>query len=175
MFEPPEALPIHTLSKLHYLIHELYLTNHLSFPELLNCGTNCHPLLSLNPTICHLLYLTSTNLILSPFLPKLSLIFSIFPLSRLFYRPYGLSLALLTRKKFVQQWNGFGNRTVLEALKYAIILAVKMGALVLEIMSIQFQSMTSFQYNIYCMPVTNMFFLLSSIAACSSFSTTVLV
>jgi len=23
MFEPPEALPIHTLSKLHYLIHEL--------------------------------------------------------------------------------------------------------------------------------------------------------
>ena len=56
----------HTLSKLHYLIHKLYLTNHLSFLELLNCGTHCHPLLPLNPTICHLLNLTSTNLILSP-------------------------------------------------------------------------------------------------------------
>ena len=68
MFKPPEALPIHTLSKLHYLIHKPYLTNHLSFPELLNCGTHCHPLLSPNPTICHLLNLTSTNLILSPYL-----------------------------------------------------------------------------------------------------------
>ena len=28
--------------KLHYLIHELYLTNHFLFPELLNCGTHCH-------------------------------------------------------------------------------------------------------------------------------------
>ena len=36
VFEPPEALPIHTLSKLHDLIHELYLTNHLSFLELLS-------------------------------------------------------------------------------------------------------------------------------------------
>ena len=41
-----------------------------SFLELLNCGTHCHPPLSLNPTICHLLSLTSTNLILSPFLLK---------------------------------------------------------------------------------------------------------
>ena len=31
VFEPPGALPIHTLSKLHYLIHKLYLTNRLSF------------------------------------------------------------------------------------------------------------------------------------------------
>ena len=99
MFEPPEALPIHTLSKLHYLIHDLYLTNHLSFPKLLNCGTHCHPLLSLNPKICHLLNLTSTNLILSPFLLKLPLIFSLFPLSVLRYRPCGLSLVLLTKKK----------------------------------------------------------------------------
>ena len=98
VFEPPEALPIHTLSKLHHLIHELYLTNNLSFPELLNCGTHCHPLLSLNPTICHLLNLTSTNLILSPFLLKLPLIFSVFPLSGLCYRPYGLSPALLIKK-----------------------------------------------------------------------------
>ena len=98
MFEPPEALPIHTLSKLHYLIHELYLTNYLSFLELLNCGTHCHPLLSLNPTICHFLNLTSTNLILSPFLLKLPLIFSVFPLSRLCYRPYGLSPTLHTKK-----------------------------------------------------------------------------
>ena len=99
VFEPPEAQPIHTLSKLHYLIHELYLTNHLSFPELLNCGTHCHSLLSLNPTIVHLSNLTSTNLILSPFLLKLLLFFSVFPLSRICYRPYGLSPALLTKKK----------------------------------------------------------------------------
>ena len=79
--------PVSTLSKLHYLIHELYLTNHLSFPELLNCGTHCHSLLSLNPTICHLLNLTSTNLILSPFLLKLPLVFSVFPLSGLCYGP----------------------------------------------------------------------------------------
>ena len=71
VFKTPEALPIHTLSKLHYIIHELYLTNHLSFLELLNCATQCHPLLSLNPTICHLLNQTSTNLILSPSLLKL--------------------------------------------------------------------------------------------------------
>ena len=98
VFEPPEALPIHTLSKLHYLIHELYLANHLSFPELLNCGTHCHPILSLNPIICHLLNLTSANLILYPFLLKLSLIFSVFPLSRHCYKPYDLSPALLTKK-----------------------------------------------------------------------------
>ena len=48
--------------QVNYLIHELYLTNHLSFLELLNCGTHCHPLLSLNHTICHLLNLTSTKL-----------------------------------------------------------------------------------------------------------------
>ena len=98
MFEIPEALPIHSLSKLHYLIHELYLTNHLSFPELLNCGTHCQPLLSLNPTICHPLNLTSRNLILSHFLHKLPLIISVFPLSGRCYRPYGLSPALLTKK-----------------------------------------------------------------------------
>ena len=87
------------VSKLHYLIYELYLTNHLSFLELLNCGTHCHPLLSLNPTICHLLNLTSTNLILSPFLLKLPIIFSVFPFSGLCYRPYGLSPTLLNRNK----------------------------------------------------------------------------
>ena len=99
VFEPPEALPIHTLSKLHYVIHELYLTDHLSFPELLNCGIRCHPLLSLNSTICHLLNLTSTNLILSPFLLKLPLFFSVYPLSGHCYRPYGLSSTLLTKNK----------------------------------------------------------------------------
>ena len=99
VFEPLEALPIHTLSKLHYLIHELYLTNHLSFLELLDCETHCHPLLSLNPTICHLLNLTSIKLILSPFLLKIPRIFSVFPLSGLCYRPYGLSPTLLTKKK----------------------------------------------------------------------------
>ena len=79
MFEPPEALPINTLSKLHYLIHELYLTNRLSFPELLDCGTHCHPLLSLNLKICHLLNLTPTNMVLSPFLLKLP------PVSQFFF------------------------------------------------------------------------------------------
>ena len=98
VLEPPEALPIHTLSKLHYLIHELYLTNLLSFLELLTWGTHCNLLLSLNATICHLLNLTSTNLLLSPFLFKLSLIFSVFPLSGLCYRPYGLSPTLPTKK-----------------------------------------------------------------------------
>ena len=78
VLEPPEALPIHTISKLHYLIHELYLINHVSFLELLNCGAHCHPLLSLNSTICHLLNLTSTKLILSPFLLKLPLISQFF-------------------------------------------------------------------------------------------------
>ena len=97
MFEPPEALPIHTLSKLHYLIHELWLTNHLSFQELINCGTHCHRLLSLNPTICHLLNLTSTILILSPFYLAFP-IFSVFPLSWVCYRPYGLSLISCTEK-----------------------------------------------------------------------------
>ena len=43
-------------------------TSHLSFEELLNYGTHCHTILSLNRTIRHLLNLTSTNLILSPFL-----------------------------------------------------------------------------------------------------------
>ena len=47
--------------------------NHLSFLELLNCRTHCHPLLSPNPTICHLLHVTSTNLILSPYLLTLPL------------------------------------------------------------------------------------------------------
>ena len=102
MVELPEALPIHTLSKLHYLIHELYFTDLLSFLEL-NCGTYCHPLLSLNPTICHLLNLTLANLILSPFLLKLPLIFSVFPLSGLCYRPYGLSPTLLTKKKYIRR------------------------------------------------------------------------
>ena len=99
MFEPPEALPIHTLSKLHYLIHELCLTIHLSFLERLNYATHCHSFLSLNPTIYHLLNVTSTNLTLSPFLLKLPLIFSVFPLLGLCYRPYGLFPTLLTKKR----------------------------------------------------------------------------
>ena len=51
--------------------HPFQVTNHLSFQELLNCGTHCHPILSLNPTICHPLNIMSTNLILSPFLLNL--------------------------------------------------------------------------------------------------------
>ena len=81
VLEPPEALSIHTLFKLYFPIHELYLTNHISSQELLNFGTHCHPLFSLNPTICHILNLTSTNLILSHILLKLPL-FSQFFLCR---------------------------------------------------------------------------------------------
>ena len=92
--------------EIHYLIHELYLTNLLSFLELLNCGTHCHPLLSLNPTICHLLNLTSINLILSPFLLKLP-IFSVFSLSGLCHRPYGLSPTFLAKKnlEMKREWH----------------------------------------------------------------------
>ena len=39
--------------------------------QLWNSFYDCHPLLSLNPIICHLLNLASTNLILSPFLLSL--------------------------------------------------------------------------------------------------------
>jgi len=99
VIEPPEAPPFHTFSKLHYLIHEFCLTNLLSFLELVSCGTHCHPLLSLNRKVCHLLDLTPTNLILSPFLLKLSLIFSVVPLSELCYSPYGLFPAMLTKKR----------------------------------------------------------------------------
>jgi len=67
VFELPEALPSHILSKLLYLSHGIYLSNHLSFPERLNCGTYCHPLLSLNPTIFYLLNLTSTTWSCLPF------------------------------------------------------------------------------------------------------------
>ena len=76
------------------------LSHNTSFiPRTSQLWNSLPPTTSLNPTICHLLNLTSTNLILSPFLLKLSLIFSVFPLSGLCYRPYGLSLTLLTEKQ----------------------------------------------------------------------------
>ena len=59
----------------------LYFRKIPCFQELPNCGTNCHPLLSLNPTTCHLLNLTSKSLILSLFLLKLPP-FSLFCLCR---------------------------------------------------------------------------------------------
>ena len=68
MFDPPEALLSHTLSKSCYLIHELFPTNHLSFQELVNFGTPCHPFPSLNTTNYLASNLTSINLILSPYL-----------------------------------------------------------------------------------------------------------
>ena len=143
MFEPPEALPIHTLSKLHYLIHELYLTNHLSFLELLNCENHCHPLLSLNPTICHLLNLASTNLILSPFLLKIPLIFSVFPLLGLCYRPYGLSPTLLTKKKsccFVWGSCGVTTRKTLDKLQNRAIRIITNSAYDVSVGSLLRQS-----------------------------------
>ena len=69
MFDPPEALLSHTLSKSCYLIHELFSTNHhRSFQELVNFGTPCHPFSSLNTTNYIVSNLTSINLILSPYL-----------------------------------------------------------------------------------------------------------
>ena len=104
MFGPPQALPIYNLSKLQYVIHELYLTNQLSLLELLNCGTHCHPLLSLNPKLfCHLLNLTSTNLILSPSLLKLPLIFSVFPLSGFVIGPTAFPRHYLLKKAGLSQ------------------------------------------------------------------------
>ena len=50
--EQPEAHPIHTLSKFHYLIHELYPSNHHSSQEVAIYGMSCHPPISPNPTTC---------------------------------------------------------------------------------------------------------------------------
>ena len=68
-----------TLPVSYFNLRFTVFTNHCSFQELLNCGTHCHPRLSLNPTICHNLNLILTNLILSPFLLKLS------PFSQFFF------------------------------------------------------------------------------------------
>ena len=68
MFDPQEALSIHTLSKSCNLMQELFLTNHLSFQELVNFGPTCHPLPLLNPTTYLASNLTSTNLIASLYL-----------------------------------------------------------------------------------------------------------
>ena len=98
MFEPPETLPIHTLSNLHYLIHELshkssfiprtsQLWNSLpptTFPESYN--------LSSSKSNINKLDLVSLSTYTFPH-------FSVFPLSGFCYRPYGLSPTLLTKKK----------------------------------------------------------------------------
>ena len=65
MSGPPEAQLIHTLSRFHCLIRELYLTNHHSSQEHATYGTSCLLLVFLNPTTCHLSNLRSINLILS--------------------------------------------------------------------------------------------------------------
>ena len=65
VLKPPETLLNHTFFKLCYLIHELYPTNHLSLQELINYGTPCFPLPSLNPTTCLVSNQISTSLILS--------------------------------------------------------------------------------------------------------------
>ena len=56
---------IHTLSKFHCLILELYLTNHHSSQKNATYGTSCLLLAFLSPTACHLSNLRSINLILS--------------------------------------------------------------------------------------------------------------
>ena len=61
-------------------------------------GSYCHPLLSLNPTICHPLNLMSKTWSCLPFYLPLP-VFSVLPLSGLCYRPYGLSLTLCTKKR----------------------------------------------------------------------------
>ena len=62
---PPEAQLIHTLSKFHCLIHELYLTNHHSSQEHVTYGTSCLLPAFLSPTTCRLSNLRSINSILS--------------------------------------------------------------------------------------------------------------
>ena len=71
--QPPEAQPILTLSKFHYLIHVRYLTNLYLSQEFVPCGTSYLFLLSFIPTVCLHSNLTSANVILSPSL--LSLLF----------------------------------------------------------------------------------------------------
>ena len=71
MFNEPKVLLSLALSKLHNLIHRLYLTNHSS-QEPLYHGTHCCTLLFLNPTTYHLSHLPLTNLILSLCLLNLS-------------------------------------------------------------------------------------------------------
>ena len=65
MSGPPEAQLIHTLSKFHCLLHELYLTNHHSSQEHAIYGTSCLLLAFPSPTTCHLSNIRSINLILS--------------------------------------------------------------------------------------------------------------
>ena len=64
MSEPPQAQLIHTLSKFHCLIHEIYPSNHHSSQEHALYGTS-RLLPFLNLTTCHLSNLRSMNLILS--------------------------------------------------------------------------------------------------------------
>ena len=73
---PPEAQRIHTISKFHFLLHELYPTNHHSSQEhavLWNVLPPCFP----EYYNCHLSNLRSINVIrsLSPLIPSLSSFF----------------------------------------------------------------------------------------------------
>ena len=77
MFDPQDALVNHTLSKSYYPIHELFLTNPLSFQELVNFGTTYLPLPFLNPTTYLPSNLTSTNWISSPYLINFPFSFSL--------------------------------------------------------------------------------------------------
>ena len=75
--EPSETWLIHTVSKLHCLIHELYPTNHHLFLEHAIYETSCLLLPFPNRTICHLSILRSISLIwhLSPLSLALSSFF----------------------------------------------------------------------------------------------------
>ena len=73
---PPEAQLIHTLSKFHFLLHEIYLTDHHSSHEHAIYGISCLLLPFLNLTTCHLSNLRSMNLIWSLSSLNLPLLFS---------------------------------------------------------------------------------------------------
>ena len=77
MNRPPEARLIHTLSKFHCLIHEIYLTNHHSSHKHVIYGKSCLLLAFLNSTTYHLLDLRSIKLIwsLTPLSLSISFIF----------------------------------------------------------------------------------------------------
>ena len=96
MFDPQEALVNHTLSKSYYPNHERFLTNLLSFQELVNFGTSYLPLPFLNPTTYLPSYLTSTNWISSPYL--INFPFSFFLCQGFVIGSIGLSLTLHTTK-----------------------------------------------------------------------------
>ena len=86
----PSILFLHFKHKIQQICRFLRITSHMMSRKIKNVVEHF---------LDGCLFVCTINLILSPFLLKLPLIFSVFLLLGLCYRPYGLSPALLTRKK----------------------------------------------------------------------------